>query len=401
MKSHSNEGGYMAGGDCNGTSGGGAVVSTPAVVSIATVPTVLPKTMTITSSSEQSLPKTTMTTTVSVPVVQQPVYKCQKCENMFMTPSELKDHEQVHILQLKEEKKVVTLKEVIVMMKPDEPQVIQLVPQIKCYVCDEHFNTEQERANHAVIHNRIVITNDPPPSIPIASSNGTMPTVTTIEPPSLPVPALHFEMETADDEISYDDVIKLTMLEKATQCNVCGKSHTKNQPCERFKCEICDRRFSILSNFNAHKRIHKQIKPFRCSICGKSFRLAKSLTVHMVLHTETSFDCPVCDRSFNRSGSLKVHMRSHTTAELQAPKRSYIDVMCHDADDDLFGDDEENRDEFVNFIDESPTFCDICGRQYTQCNATTRTHKCSKYPIDEDFEDDEEQLSSLDIWNCE
>lgn len=124
----------------------------------------------------------------------------------------------------------------------------------------------------------------------------------------------------------------------------------------------------------------------------------------MVLHTETSFDCPVCDRSFNRSGSLKVHMRSHTTAELQAPKRSYIDVMCHDADDDLFGDDDEenNRDVgMLNYIDESPTFCDICGSQFTQCNATTRTHKCSKYPIDEDFEDEEEQLSSLDIWNCE
>lgn len=399
MKSHStNDVGNIAG----NVGGGAGTVATTAVVSVA-VPTVIPKTVTITSSEPLQTTKTTMTTTVSVPVaVSQPVYKCQKCESMFMTPSELKDHEQVHISQLKEEKKVVTLKEVIVMMKPDEPQVIQLVPQIKCYVCDEHFNTEQERANHAVVHNRIVITNDPPPSVPMASSNGTMPTVTTIEPPSLPVPALDLEMDTADDDISYDDVIKLTLLDTKSPCNVCNKSHTKNQLCERFKCDICDRRFSILSNFNAHKRIHKQNKPFRCSICGKSFRLAKSLTVHMVLHTETSFDCPVCDRSFNRSGSLKVHMRSHTTAELQAPKRAYIDVMCHDADDDLFGDDEENRDvDMLNFIDESPTFCDICGRQFTQCNANTRTHKCSKYPIDEDFDDEEEQLSSLDIWNCE
>lgn len=141
----------------------------------------------------------------------------------------------------------------------------------------------------------------------------------------------------------------------------------------------------------------------RCSVCGKGFRLAKSLTVHMVLHSETeSFDCPVCDRSFNRSGSLKIHMKSHTTAELQQPKRSYIDVMCHDADDDLFGDDDNNRDVMLDFIDDNPTFCDICGKQFIQCNATTRTHKCSKYPIDEDFDDDEEnELSSLDIWNCE
>lgn len=246
----------------------------------------------------------------------------------------------------------------------------------------------------------IVISNDPPPSIQATQGSTNVPTVTTIEPPSLSVPALDIEMGAADD-ISYDDVIKLTLLDTKSPCNACGKSHTKNQPCERFKCEICDRRFSILSNFNVHKRIHKQLNPFRCSICGKSFRLAKSLTVHMVLHTETSFDCPVCDRSFNRSGSLKVHMRSHTTAELQAPKRTYIDVMCHDADD-FFGDDEENRDVgMLDFIDESPINCDICGGQFTRCSANTRTHKCSKYPIDEDFDDEEEQLSSLDIWNSE
>lgn len=243
-------------------SGGGTIAN---VVTVAPVPTVVPKTVTITSNN--SMPqaaKPTMTTTVAVPAIAQPVYKCQQCENMFITPSELKDHEQVHIAQAKEEKKVVTLKEVIVMMKPDEPQVIQVMPQIKCHICDEHFNTEQERANHATVHNRIVITNDPPPSINNSQNSSNAVTVTTIEPPSLSVPALDIEMGTnADDDISYDDVIKLTLLDTKSPCNVCGKSHTKNQPCERFKCEICDRRFSILSNFNAHKRIHNQIKPFR------------------------------------------------------------------------------------------------------------------------------------------
>lgn len=359
----------------------------------------IPKTVTITSSEPLQAPVTTMTTTtVSVPAISQPVYKCQQCEKMFMTPSELKDHESVHNPQPKEEKKMVTLKEVIVMVKPEEPQIIQLMPQIKCYMCDDHFNTEQERSNHhALTHIHRTVVNEVPQPVQVTQITN-VPTVTTIEPPSLPVPALDLEM--GDDEISYDDVIKLTLLDNKGPCNVCGKSHTKSQPCEKFKCDVCDRRFSILSNFNVHKRVHKRDKPYRCSVCGKSFRLAKSLTVHMVLHSETSFDCPVCDRSFNRSGSLKVHMRSHTTAELQGPKRSYIDVMCHDADDDLFGDDEENRDGMLDFINDiAPTFCDICGRQFTQCNANTRTHKCSKYPIDEDFDDEEEQLS-LD-WNCE
>lgn len=154
MKSHPNGTNDMAN-MTTATAGVGSVATTAVVtVAVAAVPTVIPKTVTITSSEPPQTTKPTLTKTVSVPAMSQPVYKCQQCENMFMTPSELKDHEQVHILQSKEEKKVVTLKEVIVMMKPDEPQVIQLVPQIKCYFCDEHFNTEQERANHAVVHNR-------------------------------------------------------------------------------------------------------------------------------------------------------------------------------------------------------------------------------------------------------
>lgn len=364
---------------------------------------VIPQTVTITSTTPPQA-SVTMTTTVSVPVVSQPVYKCQQCEKMFVTPSELKDHESVHIPQQKEEKKVINMKEVIVMTKSEEPQIIQLMPQIKCYICDEHFNSEQDRANHAVIHNRIV-TNEIPQSVQVTQIPAPTVPITTIEPPTLSVHNLDAEMEAVPtDEISYDDVIKLTLLENKSPCNVCGKSHTKCQPCEKFKCDVCDKRFSLLSNFNVHKRIHKREKPFRCAVCGKSFRLAKSLTVHMVLHTETeSFDCPVCDRSFTRSGSLKIHMKSHTTAELQAPKRAYIDVMCHDADDDLFGDDEENNRDVIglDFIDDTPTICDICGDKFIQCNANTRTHKCSKYTIDEEFDDEEEQLSSLDIWNCE
>lgn len=368
----------------------------------------LPKTVTITSTTSNDSPQTTvttMTTTVSVPVTSQPVYKCQQCEKMFVTPSELKDHESVHTSQQKEDKKAVNIKEVIVMVKSEEPQIVQLMPQIKCYICDEHFNSEQERAAHAVSHNRIVV-NDTPQSIQVTQISAPTIPVTTIEPPTLPpVTSLDAEMASvATDEITFDDVIKLTLLENKSPCSACGRSHTKCQPCEKFKCDVCDKRFSNLGNFNVHKRIHKREKPFRCSVCGKSFRLAKSLTVHMVLHTENeSFDCPVCDRSFNRSGSLKVHMKSHTTAELQQPKRSYIDVgFGHDADDDLFGDDEENnRDVMLDFIDDNPTFCDICGDKFIQCNANTRTHKCSKYSIDEDFDDEDEQLSSLDIWNCE
>lgn len=224
-----------------------------------------PKTVTITSNtSNESSPTTVTTTTVSVPVVAQPVYKCQheRCEKMFVTPSELKDHESVHIPPQKEEKKVT--KEIIVMVKPEEPQIVQLMTQIKCYICDELFNTEQERINHAVIHNRLVTTTDTTHSIQITQIPPQNIPVTTINPPTLPpVLDMDVDMTGPDDEITYDDVIKLTLLENQSPCSVCNKSHTKSQPCEKFKCDVCDKRFSNLGNFNVHKRIHKREKPFR------------------------------------------------------------------------------------------------------------------------------------------
>lgn len=382
---------------------------------------VITQTTVVVSPQEKALPPMPIITIPAPIVISQPMHKCQHCDKVFTSINDLKDHELYHVVIQQEEKKIVALKDVVVVVKQqEEPQIIQLAPQIKCYICSESFNTEQECANHVLVHNRIQLQNNVQPHV----------TQVAVQPPKVhivetPDEGIDDEMKEEDETIpSYHHVEQMQVVDKVPfavgndigkcSCNVCGKRfnddnemrmHTKSHLCEKFKCDVCDKRFSILSNFNVHKGIHKRDKPFRCDVCGKSFRLAKSLTVHMVLHTESeSFNCPVCDRSFNRSGSLKIHMKSHTTAELQAPKRAYIDVMCHDADDDLFGDDDENnRDMMFDFVDERPTYCDICGKKFTRVNGMTRTHKCSKYPTndDEDYEDEDDQLSSLDIWNCD
>lgn len=359
----------------------------------------------------------TTTTTVTVPIITQPLYKCQQCEKMFVTPSDLKDHEQVHIVVSKEEKKIVTLKEVVVVVKPDESQVIQLMPQISFNTesdCIESAANNNNSNNNIIINSRAIVT-DPTPIVPIIQTNMNHPkTVTVIESPMLQ--PIDEEMDHEDEEITYEEITtnqeRLNQQQENKCCTICNKQfksqnelqiHAKIHLCDKFKCDVCDRKFSILSNFNAHKRIHERIKPFRCSICGKSFRLQKSLTVHMVIHTESSITCPICDRQFGRSSNLKTHMKTHTSAELQAPKRTYIDVMCYDEEDGLFGDDDENNGPMLEFIsDLAPTYCDICGKKFIQSHANIRTHKCSKYNNDdEDFDEEEEHLSSLDIWNCD
>lgn len=367
---------------------------------------------TIQASKPIEVPISTPKTTVTVPIIsQQPLYKCQQCEKMFMTPTDLKEHEAVHLTIQKEEKKVVTLKEIVVMVKPDEPQIIQLMPQIKCSLCQEQFNTEQERNEHAVIHSRNVSTeierNPVQVNMNINVSSG--PT-TTVQPPTTmeqtpEIPNLSLQQ---DEMLINENQNGPKFMDLDNKCkDEEPQINTRNEQCDKqvdkFKCDVCDKRFSILSNYNFHLRIHKREKPFRCLVCGKSFRLAKSLEQHMVLHTETSsFNCIVCSRTFSRSGALKLHMRSHTTAEIQAPKRSYIDVLCHDADDDLFAEDEENNI-MLDFRDVAPTYCDICGNKFVQSHGNLRTHKCSKYNTndDDDFDDQEENLASMDIWNCD
>lgn len=380
---------------------------------VKTIPNVQAKQM------ENIVPMAMMTktnVTVTVPMMtQQPLYKCQQCENMFMTPTDLNEHELVHIAVQKEDKKLVTIKEVMVIAKPDEPQIIQLMPssQIKCYACNEMFNTEQERNEHAVIHNNRLLTNDTNQtlsSVQVSNTHSLNPIQTTTiidQPPEVPslsfpeVEPMYEEIQTGPKFMDLDSTNGVKIIKPDDEI-IRNNSDTN----EKFKCKVCNKHFSILSNYNFHLQFHKRDKPHRCIVCAKSFRLLKNLEQHMVLHSETPpFHCVVCNRIFSQSSALKMHMRSHTTAEIQAPNRSYVDVLCHDADDDLFPHEDEENNVSLDFSHLDVPICDMCGIKFDVCG-NTRIHTCPKYNANDDDEfddddDDEENLNAMDIWNCE
>lgn len=332
-------------------------------------------------------------------------FKCMVCGVGFASEALLKNHEPSHAIVEDvaiEEPKITSVQTLVTMTTIQETL-------FKCYVCGEAFKTEKDCKAHVHVHETATVA--------ILTSDQHETEIETEEAiATMAMDEEPYDVEEDFIELEAAKIVTAPIVVESKQfaCDLCGKCfkddaelrlHGKNHTCEKYKCDICDKRFSILSNFNVHKRIHKRDKPYRCDVCGKSFRLAKSLTVHMVLHSESdSFNCEICDRSFGRSGSLKIHMKSHSTVGDAQMPRPYIDLMCNDdVDDDM---DEEEQQLMYEYVEDKPTFCDICGKKFTtRSNGHMRTHKCTKYSTndddEEDMENDDDQSSTIDYWNCD
>ncbi|KAJ8704998.1 hypothetical protein PYW08_012318 [Mythimna loreyi] len=123
--------------------------------------------------------------------------------------------------------------------------------------------------------------------------------------------------------------------ERPYECDTChrcfiNKSHLKchilthTGIAKPFKCDVCQRRFSLKNNLRTHLMVHTGEKPYKCHICKRGFTQKIHLRSHIPIHTgEKPFKCDMCDRSFSLKHSVKRHIEiMHTDTRKPKYKRA-------------------------------------------------------------------------------
>ena len=87
-----------------------------------------------------------------------------------------------------------------------------------------------------------------------------------------------------------------------------------------FKCDICNKTFTLKSNLIRHNRSHRpRLSSLSCHKCHKNYSRSDSLKRHVcddektpsetVFKCETGFKCETCCKRFSRKDNLKVHKK--------------------------------------------------------------------------------------------
>lgn len=100
-----------------------------------------------------------------------------------------------------------------------------------------------------------------------------------------------------------------TMSKKKYWAHMRGHQYVK---LGRFRCEICDKRFTTKARLERHARLHTGQKPFSCLYCSETFVDETRLQKHRQRHiNEKGYKCEDCGEMFYDKNVLNYHMLKH------------------------------------------------------------------------------------------
>ncbi len=114
---------------------------------------------------------------------------------------------------------------------------------------------------------------------------------------------------------------------KRYACNICSKSYSHSlslqvhMNCHNkrkiFKCTICAKSFLSNDGLKYHSAVHKKLKAFECQNCPAKFITKGKLAEHIkqVHENKIRYKCPICQKTYSQKGNLLIHTRRHTNEQ--------------------------------------------------------------------------------------
>ncbi|XP_044258365.1 zinc finger protein 502-like isoform X2 [Tribolium madens] len=215
-----------------------------------------------------------------------PVFKCDKCSEVFSTRQDLVQHDKNH-------KRPCPKCGKMILKTSMKLHLIKHTDRHMCSQCHSCFNSRAALQQH-------IITIHTDRKDHICEACGKRFSSKT---------AMTVHLKSHSDERLYE--CKL--------CNYKGRTasavyvHMSTHAREICVCEVCSKIFKSNRNLNDHiRRVHSKEKKHKCTYCDKKFVDRYMLTVHVRCHTGVRpYACHLCEKAFIRSDGLKEHLATH------------------------------------------------------------------------------------------